>query len=248
LKNWRKANVKPLLEVRDDLKSSRCAVGIFKKKERCLVPEINASTKLSMDFVMENIDTINKSSLLVIEGYFVIEKYDIVLMLAKHFNEINKKICFTLSATFMIEFSYDKMLEIANKANIIFCNNEEATAFTKTNNTNMEEVALQIHQMLAPLERILVITCGKNPVVISKYDYKQKSLNYLLKSFVYPVESNEIVDTNGCGDSWVGGFLSQYALGRPLEECARVGNFASSVIIKQVGCTYPTDLDISSLP
>jgi len=111
----------------------------------------------------------------------------------------------------------------------------------------MEEISLLVHQMLTPMDRILVITCGKSPVIISKYNYKQKSIDFLLKSFVYPVDSNEIVDTNGCGDAWVGGFLSQYALGRPLDECARAGNWASSVIIKHIGCTYPIDLDINCL-
>lgn len=43
-------NVLGLLETHPTKKSSRCGVAIH-KKERCLLPEINASNELSLDFV-----------------------------------------------------------------------------------------------------------------------------------------------------------------------------------------------------
>jgi sugar/nucleoside kinase (ribokinase family) len=49
-----KAGVKPLVEVTDEHKTSRCAVAIH-LKERCLMPQIMASTMLSMDFVEKNL-------------------------------------------------------------------------------------------------------------------------------------------------------------------------------------------------
>ena len=235
------AGVKPILEVREDLKSSRCAVGIH-LKERCLMPEIRASTMLSMDFVKSNLDSISEASLLLIEGYFVIEKYEIIKFLTNHFRSSNKKVAFSLSAVFMVENFYDKMLEISNQSHLIFCNNEEAEAFSKVTSNNWEEVSIAIHKLLTPLDRILVITCGKHPVYISKYDYTLDKLDFALQSFVYPVSSEEIVDTNGCGDSFVGGFLSQYIQGKSIEKCARAGNWASSVIIRNVGCTYPDNI------
>lgn len=233
-----KAGVKPVLEVRDDLLTSRCAVGIH-LKERCLLPEIRASTMLSTDFVQKNLDAISQADILLIEGYFVIEKYDIILNLSKHFHSLNKKVAFTLSATFMVENFHDKMLEVSNQSHIVFCNNEEAEIFSKCSSGNFEQISEIIHKKLQPFDRILVITCGKDPVVISKWDYTENKMDFILKSTVYPVGLEEIVDTNGCGDSWVGGFLSQYIQGVSIEKCARAGNWASSVIIKNVGCTYP---------
>ena len=237
------ANVDPILEMREDMLSSRCAVAVH-LKERCLVPEIRASTMLSMDFVDKNLEKILKASIYLIEGYFVIERYDIILRLAEEFAKLNKTIAFTLSAVFMVEAFRDRIIEVSNKSHIIFCNNEEAEAFTKNTSGNFEEISIQMHKTLAPLDRILVITCGKNPVVISKYNYAEDKLDFLLKSYVYSVPDEEIVDTNGCGDSFVGGFLSQYIQGKSLEVCARVGNWASSVIIRNVGATYPEDLEI----
>lgn len=40
-------------------------------------------------------------------------------------------------------------------------------------------------------------------------------------------------------EAFVGGFLSQYIQGKSLIDCARAGNFASSVIIKNIGATFP---------
>jgi len=238
-----KVGVRPVLDTINDALTSRCAVGIH-KSERCLMPEIRASTKLSPEFVSQNIDTITSANLLFIEGYFVIERYDIILDLSKKFHELGKKVAFTLSADFMVQNFYDRMLEVSNQSHIVFCNSDEARIFSGLKSDNLEEVATAIHKKLSELDRTLVITDGAGPVLISKYNYTQQCLDYVLKSNVYPIQSSEIVDTNGCGDSWVGGFLSQYMQGSSIEKCARAGNWASSVIIRNVGCTYPDNMEI----
>jgi sugar/nucleoside kinase (ribokinase family) len=187
----------PLFEIQEEHKTSRCACAIA-NKERCLLPEIRASTHLSMDFVKKNIDTINKCDILLVEGYFVIEKFDIVKHLVEEFKD--KKITFTLSATFMVEAFYDRMLEIANQSHIVICNNEEASSFSKSSSTDFEEVAAIIHKQLKPLNRILIITCGKNPAIVSRWNYNLDCFDYVLKSTVYPLTNDEIVDTDGAGD------------------------------------------------
>jgi adenosine kinase len=195
--NLEKVNVKPLLEIREDVLSSRCGVGIC-KKERCLVPQIRASTMLSMDFVNNNMSEINKSELIFIEGYFIIEKYDIVKSLVSKFNESNKKVGFTLSATFIIDNFYDKVHEISNCSDLIFCNEDEAKAFAKSNSDDMVEVSLAIHKLLTPRNRIIIVTCGSEPVVITEMRNGD-----IVQQIIHPVEKlskDEIVDTNGCGD------------------------------------------------
>jgi adenosine kinase len=238
-----KANVLSILEEREDVLSSRCAVAVH-LKERCLVPEIRASTLLSMEFVEKNLENVLRAEIFLIEGYFVIEKYDVILKLADLFLEKNKTIAFTLSATFMVDVFRDRMLEVANRSHIIFCNNEEAEALTKNTSGDYEQISHEVHKLLKPLDRLLVITCGKHPVVISKYDYEQDKIDFVLKSSVFPIPNEDIVDTNGCGDSFAGGFLSQYVQGKSLEVSARAGNWASSVIIKNVGCTYPENFEV----
>ena len=59
---------------------------------------------------------------------------------------------------------------------------------------------------------------------------------------LYPViklEPEKLVDTNGAGDAFVGGFLSQLVAGKSIKECVRAANFAAHLIIQQSGVTLP---------
>lgn len=56
----------------------------------------------------------------------------------------------------------------------------------------------------------------------------------------YPVQrlpAEQVVDTNGAGDSFVGGFLAQLIRGEPLSVCIECGVWAAQHIIKVSGCT-----------
>jgi adenosine kinase len=62
----------------------------------------------------------------------------------------------------------------------------------------------------------------------------------------YPVErlaKELLVDTNGAGDAFVGGFLSQLAQGKGIAECVRAGHWASRQIIQRSGCTFPKECE-----
>ena len=56
---------------------------------------------------------------------------------------------------------------------------------------------------------------------------------------VIEVPKEKLVDTNGAGDAFVGGFLSQLVAGKPVPECVRAGNFAANVCIQRSGATFP---------
>jgi len=237
-----KVGVRSVLETTEAFPSSRCGAAIF-KKERCLVPHIMASRHLTESFVNQNKTNFANVDYFFIEGYFVIEKHSVIVDLINFFKGNKRtKIVFTLSATFMIDNFYDRMKEISDNADLIFCNEDEAAAFAKQDSKDPVQNSLAIHRLLNRNEnRILVVTCGKDPVAISKYDYQNNQFEYLINQYVPLVGAEDIVDTNGCGDSFVGGFLSQLIQGRCLTTCARAGNFAASVIIKNVGCTFPSE-------
>ena len=58
------------------------------------------------------------------------------------------------------------------------------------------------------------------------------------------MKTEEIVDLNGAGDAFLGGFLSQFMKGSSLYSCCRAGNDAASIILKNVGCTFQKDLKL----
>jgi len=56
----------------------------------------------------------------------------------------------------------------------------------------------------------------------------------------YPekLESHQIIDTNGAGDSFVGGFLSQFVRGASIEKSIVAGHWCASQIIQTSGCKF----------
>ena len=62
------------------------------------------------------------------------------------------------------------------------------------------------------------------------------------------IKNDEIVDLNGAGDAFLGGFLAMYLkvnTGNRLFSCCKAGNDAASVILRNVGCTYPKNLKLN---
>jgi adenosine kinase len=219
------AQVHPVIEKHETSQTSRCAVGVH-LKERCLLTHIVPATVLTETFVKNNLDKILSFDFLVIEGYYILAQNSmtIINMLVKEFKSRGKKVVVSYSSTFVAEKFSDVLRDLSNKSDLIFCNMEEAVKFTNLpSSADIEDIAIEIHKKLDPHTegRLLAITNGKNPVCISSYDYEANSIDYILKSSPEFVHNDEIVDTNGCGDAFLGGFLAYYAAGKSLEKCAK---------------------------
>jgi adenosine kinase len=79
---------------------------------------------------------------------------------------------------------------------------------------------------------VQVITQGKEPTVVAK--------DGAVTQYPVPVvDPSEIVDTNGAGDAFVGGFLAAFIKGKDIEECCKAGSFAASTIIRTSGTALP---------
>ena len=80
-------------------------------------------------------------------------------------------------------------------------------------------------------KRIAVITQGHNPVILA--------YNNEITEFTVDLLPRELViDTNGAGDAFVGGFLSQFVQEKNLSTCVRCGIWAARQVIQRSGCTF----------
>ncbi|KAG6477064.1 hypothetical protein ZIOFF_066316 [Zingiber officinale] len=124
----------------------------------------------------------------------------------------------------------------------VFGNETEARIFAKVHGwatENVEEIALKISALpkaSGTHKRTTVITQGCDPVVVAE-DGKVRSFPVIL------LPKEKLVDTNGAGDAFVGGFLSQLVQGKSIDDCVRGGCYAANVIIQRPGCTYPEKPD-----
>lgn len=114
---------------------------------------------------------------------------------------------------------------------------QEAETFATEQNfgtKDLKEIALKICKLPKQNEnrsRVCVITTGHNPVILVRDG----------KITEFPVDvlsKDKLVDTNGAGDAFAGGFLSQYIQGQGLDVCVRCGIWAASQIVQRSGCTF----------
>ena len=238
------AGVKDLLECIPDKETSRCGVGIC-KKERCLLPEIRASNMINVEFILKNIEEIDKHDALLIEGYFIQERFEICRDLCKRFKRDRKTVILTLSAVFMVQTYYDRFIELANYCDLLIANKAELEELAQEKGKENKDLFIKISKKLANKKRLFVVTDGKKGVIVAKYDYKRGTMDFILRGFPKSVNMEEIVDLNGAGDAFLGGFLSQYMLGKSFEACCKAGNDVAGIIIKNIGCTFPKSYKIN---
>ncbi|XP_041125239.1 adenosine kinase-like isoform X3 [Polyodon spathula] len=130
--------------------------------------------------------------------------------------------------------------KLVEKAKVFYI--AEAAAFAREQGfetEDIEEIAKKtqsLPKVNKKRQRIVVFTQGKDGTVVT-------SGNEVMIFPVLDIDQSEIVDTNGAGDAFVGGFLSQLVYDRPLEECIRAGHYSANVIIRRAGCTFPEKPD-----
>uniref|UniRef100_A0A8C4TLW5 Adenosine kinase n=1 Tax=Erpetoichthys calabaricus TaxID=27687 RepID=A0A8C4TLW5_ERPCA len=188
--------------------------------------------------IEENWKLVEKAKVYYIAGFFLTVSPESTLKVAKHASEHNKVFGLNLSAPFISQFYKEPMMKVMPYVDIIFGNETEAATFAREQGfetEDIEEIARRVQKLPKvnkKRQRIVVFTQGKDGTVVTSGD----------EVTIYPVleiDQKDIVDTNGAGDAFVGGFLSQLVYERPLEECIRAGHYSANVIIRRAGCTFP---------
>lgn len=185
----------------------------------------------------ENWKCIEQAKFFYISGFFLTVSPPTAQAVAQHAFEQDKPLLMNLSAPFLSQFYKDPLMDALKYVDIVFGNELEAEAFAKEFNfgtTDLKEIALKLCDLPKVGEkrkRVAVITHGANPVILA-CDGKIQEFP------VPPISRENIVDTNGAGDAFSGGFLAQYVQGKPFGTCIRCGIWASSKVIARSGCTF----------
>ncbi|XP_064174419.1 adenosine kinase-like isoform X4 [Anguilla rostrata] len=126
--------------------------------------------------------------------------------------------------------------KLVEKAKVYYI--AEAATFAREQGFETEDIeeiakkAQNLPKVNKKRQRVVVITQGKDGTILADGDK--------VSSFpVMEIDPSDIVDTNGAGDAFVGGFLSELVQERPVEQCVRAGHYAANVIIRRAGCTFP---------
>jgi len=123
----------------------------------------------------------------------------------------------------------------------LFGNETEALTWAETEGwetTDIKFIATRLALITSAKsrKRTVVITQGSDPTIVC--------INGQVTEFpVIALPKDELVDANGAGDSYVGGFLAGLTKGLPVADCCKAGAYAASVIVQQSGCTFPAKPD-----
>ncbi len=162
-----------------------------------------------------------------------------LLQIAKHVEathpERTKQFTMNLAAPFLMQFFQAQFQVALQYCDIVFGNEAEAAAYAAatelSSTTDLALIACAISKApkATPGPRIVVITHGGEPTTVAIGD----------KVSTYPVPklaTARMVDTNGAGDAFVGGFLAHHLRGGSMAVCVQAGHAAARNVIQQSGC------------
>ncbi|XP_008694293.1 adenosine kinase isoform X5 [Ursus maritimus] len=192
--------------------------------------------------IEKNWTLVEKASVYYIAGFFLTVSPESVLKVAKHASENNRVFTLNLSAPFISQFYKEPLMKVMPYIDILFGNETEAATFAREQGFETEDIkeiarkAQALPKVNPKRQRIVVFTQGREDTIMA-------TESEVTAFAVLDQDQKEIVDTNGAGDAFVGGFLSQLVSEKPLTECIRAGHYAASVIIRRTGCTFPEKPD-----
>jgi len=223
---------------RSEHPTGRCAV-LITGQDRSLVTKLDAANHFTSAHLnnSDNWRVVQAAKVVYSAGFFLTVSVDSMVRVAQHCAENNKTYCLNLSAPFLIQFFKDQMMSVMPYADIVFGNETEALTYAETFNLGTKDIS-KIAQAISMLPkengskgRMVVITQGADPVVCVH--------NGVVTTFeAERLPADKIVDTNGAGDAFVGGFLAQYCQGADLATMVRCGIWAATHIIQRSGCTF----------
>eukprot|EP00897_Mesotaenium_endlicherianum_P002300 jgi/Mesen1/2098/ME000151S01360 len=238
-KNCTSVGVKVQYREDEAAATGTCAV-LVKDGERSLIANLSAANCYKADHLQqpENWALVEKAQFYYIAGFFLTVSPETIMLVAKHAAEQKKVFMMNLAAPFISEFFTKPLMDAMPYVDYLFGNETEAVTFAKVQGwetENVEEIALKISALpkaSGTHKRVTVITQGPDATIVAE-DGKVSKYDVIL------VEKEKLVDTNGAGDAFVGGFLSQLVIGQPIVKCVKAGNYAANVIIQRSGCTFP---------
>jgi adenosine kinase len=123
----------------------------------------------------------------------------------------------------------------------LFGNESEALAYSESHDlklTSIPEIAKHIAllpKVNTARQRVVVITQGPDATIVAIAKEGKAEVSE------YPtakIPDEEIIDSNGAGDAFAGGFLGQLILGGDIEKCVKVGQWLSGLCLRSNGPAY----------
>ncbi|KAG2755176.1 Ribokinase-like protein [Suillus brevipes Sb2] len=229
--------------VKPGQKTGACAV-VLTGHHRSLVTTLQAAemfeqSHLSSPTVAPLVDAAN---VFYVEGFFLTHGASIVLELSKKASAASKVFALNFSAPFIPQFFGTQLKSVLPYCDIIIGNETEAEAYAAANGLPDTKDLAAIAKAVATSPksnasrpRVVIFTHGaESTILVSSAEPDSPKVFK-----VSPIDGKLIVDTNGAGDAFAGGFLGAYVAGKSLDECVEVGHKMGAMCVQLVGPQFP---------
>lgn len=196
-----------------------CLVLITPDAERTLNTSLAANTTFSKEHIAE--EAVAKSEWLYIEGYKFSEQSgaEAIERAIYYAKQHGTKVAVTFSDAFIVEYFGEGLRSAVAKADLIFCNEAEALAFTGASTASD---AFRSLQESAPN---VAMTVGE----------RGSHVHFGYNTWDIPAVPVVPVDTTGAGDIYAAGFLYGITHGHTPEQAGHLGSAAAAKVIAQLG-------------
>ena len=202
---------------KEELPTGTCLILVTPDSERTMCTFLGTAGKINEKDV--NIDAIQKSELIFLEGYLW-DEGEPKKAFDKAINNANK-VAMSLSDLFCVKRHKPHFLNLVkNKLDVTFANEQEIISLIEAKNFD------EVINFAKQLNKLLILTRGEKGAIavngrnVIEYD-AQKNL--------------KIVDLTGAGDLFAAGFLHSYINKFSIKECLKKGTEMSSKVIQQIG-------------
>ncbi|KAK7464379.1 adenosine kinase [Stygiomarasmius scandens] len=226
-------------QVKKGEKTGACAV-VITGHHRSLVTTLRCAEKFDQSHLStpEVAPLIEGAKAFYVEGYFLTHGTASALEISQKASTSGKVFALNFSAPFIPQFFGQQLGQVLSHTDIVIANESEAEAWATANGhaspTDLPAVAKAIAMLPksnSSRPRIVVITHGaESTVVVNGTEPESPKIHP-----VHALTDDQIVDTNGAGDAFAGGFMGAWVAGKSLDECVEAGHKMGAMCVQQVG-------------
>ncbi|PPR05601.1 hypothetical protein CVT26_009122 [Gymnopilus dilepis] len=230
-------------QVKKGEKTGACAV-ILTGHHRSLVTTLRVAEKFEKSHLTspEVAPLIDNAKFFYMEGFFLTHGVESALHLSKTASDAGKTFVMNISAPFISQFFNTQVHQVMPYVDIFIGNESEAEAWATTHSYPDPKDLAGIAKSIALLPkanekrpRWVIFTQGALHTVVVTADKPDQPQIFA----VDPLAEDQIVDTNGAGDAFAGGFLGAIVSGKTLEESVLAGHKLARACVQQVGPQFP---------
>jgi len=230
--------------MKDEATPTGTCAALIKDGERALVTNLDAANNFKPSHLQTDKakEIVESAKICYIAGFFLTVSVESLVEVGDKIVAKDGIFCLNLSAPFIVDFFADQMAKAMPYADFLFGNESEAAAYGKKHNLgeDLKEIALAVAALPkknSSRPRTVVFTQGSQSTIVA---CDGKVTEYAVEALAKEL----LVDTNGAGDAFVGGFLSQLVDGKDMEACVKAGHWGARYIIQQSGTQLSKECDL----